>query len=112
MLFFPSNHVSRSKCIKKIYLFKEKEKKREAHRYQPISSDISEVLHFMFYGTNDFLVTFSIKNLNFGHFLRNRVVISFLLVILLSLCIYPLFRKSSVFLCGQSLSCVQHLVTS
>ena len=53
----------------------------------------------MFRGTNDFLVTFSIKNLNFGHFLRNRVVIAFLLVILLSLCIYPLFRKSSVCMC-------------
>lgn len=51
----------------------------------------------MFHGTNDFLVTFSIKNLNFGHFLRNRVVISFLLVILLSLCIYPLFKEKFCF---------------
>ena len=69
----------------------------------------------MFHGTNDFLVTFSIKNLNFGYFLRNRVAISFLLVILLSLCIYPLFRKSSICMCvggGQLLSSVQLLVTS
>ena len=58
----------------------------------------------MFHGTNDFLVTFSIKNLNFGYFLRNRVAISFLLVILLSLCIYPLFRKSSICMCGGAVA--------